>query len=496
MKFLTDPSVKRGIRDLIYDCFLDKDSVHRSAILTLSGLENYKGLIQIDQKLEAFTDDFYALLIENFEKELSFQNTHIIIFLEHIKANKWYKNEDDEKFIEQAIAQLEQAQVTTQTIRDQISKTSRLDESDNQLDEEQYNSIVKWLTKGKLVFILGREINLCGRQNDQAKEPKSWKPESGYPPSGRELAEYLARTCPIPYLGREEVRCPLREGRQLDRLEEQPELLVQKAVLTCPYSNQKLAVGIDLPYWSECIALHSGDEEVSERLSSLFQRKFTPTPLHTFLAELPTKLKNKGFPNPYQLIVTTNYDDVLEKTFESKQEPFDVLSYIAKGTSDKERGKFRHRTSEDLQKNRQGKVITKPKTDRNCSPENQTVILKIHGALDRTDGEDGFVITEDNYIDYVTRAEISSGIPSNIESKLKNSYLLFLGYDLSDWCMRAILDCIWKEARINPHQKSWAILFDAGKLDRKLWHRSNVDILNVSLEKFIAELNKRLEAIS
>ena len=46
------------------------------------------------------------------------------------------------------------------------------------------------------------------------------------------------------------------------------------------------------------------------------------------------------------------------------------------------------------------------------SVEKRSIILKIHGAIDRQNsGRDSFVITDDNYIDYLTRADISSLVP-------------------------------------------------------------------------------------
>ena len=40
------------------------------------------------------------------------------------------------------------------------------------------------------------------------------------------------------------------------------------------------------------------------------------------------------------------------------------------------------------------------------------MILKIHGAIDRLRPErDSYVITEDNYIDYLTRTDVSTLMP-------------------------------------------------------------------------------------
>jgi len=61
------------------------------------------------------------------------------------------------------------------------------------------------------------------------------------------------------------------------------------------------------------------------------------TSLHRFLATLPAVLRAEGCP-PYQLIVTTNYDDVLERA-QVAGEPFDLVWYAAEG---EQRGKFWH----------------------------------------------------------------------------------------------------------------------------------------------------------
>ena len=58
--------------------------------------------------------------------------------------------------------------------------------------------------------------------------------------------------------------------------------------------------------------------------------------------------------------------------------------------------------------------------------------LKVHGAVDRGPQRDGFVITEDHYIDYLTRTEISR-VPVMLAQTLKWTHFLFLGYSMRGW---------------------------------------------------------------
>jgi hypothetical protein len=76
------------------------------------------------------------------------------------------------------------------------------------------------------------------------------------------------------------------------------------------------------------------------------------------------------------------YDDVLERAFREADEPFDLVIYLAEGSN---RGKFLH-----MAPNGRSQVIDVPKTYRDLSLDDRSVILKIHGAVDRSspDGED------------------------------------------------------------------------------------------------------------
>ena len=102
--------------------------------------------------------------------------------------------------------------------------------------------------------------------------------------------------------------------------------------------------------------------------------------------------------------MTTNYDDALERAFRAAGEEFDLVWYVAE-TED--RGKFLH-----LPPDGEPWLITRPNEYCDLSLEDRTVILKIHGAIDRLRPErDGFVITEDHYIDYLTRTDVSTLMP-------------------------------------------------------------------------------------
>jgi hypothetical protein len=121
------------------------------------------------------------------------------------------------------------------------------------------------------------------------------------------------------------------------------------------------------------------------------------------------------------------------------------------------------------------------------------VILKIHGAVDRVNAEgDSFVITEDHYIDYLTRTDISNLLPVTLAAKLRRSHILFLGYGLRDWNLRVILHRIWQERKLT--WKSWAIQRAPDPIEKEFWRQRGVDILYVNLGEYITALSERMQA--
>ena len=302
-----------------------------------------------------------------------------------------------------------------------------------------YERITHALVDGRVVPLLGAGVNLCGRPQQE-----SWQ-RGRYLPSGHELASYLA----------EKFDYPSDEA-------------------------------VDLVRVSQFASVMEGSGPLYEKLRNLFDADYPPTSLHQFLASLPAALRRRGYAPKYQLIVTTNYDDVLEKAFQAVGEPFDLVSYIADG---EERGKFLHRPP-----NEEPRLIEIPNQYLDLSLDRRTVILKIHGAIDRHNAErDSYVITEDHYIDFLTRTDISNLLPITLAVQLRKSHFLFLGYGLRDWNLRVILHRIWGEQKLT--YKSWAIQLNPDNLDCEFWHKRDVEILNIRLEDYIAELTKRIEAL-
>ena len=229
-----------------------------------------------------------------------------------------------------------------------------------------------------------------------------------------------------------------------------------------------------------------GTGPLNEELHGLLNADFAPTPVHTFIAALPGTLNRAagGRLARYPLVVTTAYDHGLEQAFERAGEPFDMVSYVAEGV---DRGRFVHTPPDG-----RAKTIDKPNKYLGIS-EQRTTIVRLHGALDRVDSTHShFVITEDDFLDYLVGGDISNLVPVTIAARLRRSHFLFLGYSLRDWNMRVILRRLWGEQRLS--YKSWAVHSGVPEsVERSLWRDRGVDVLDVQLADYLSTLWQRAE---
>jgi hypothetical protein len=293
----------------------------------------------------------------------------------------------------------------------------------------------KRIGDGKVIPFLGAGANLCDRPM-----LAEWAP-GPYLPSGGELAGYLAA----------EYEYPGADSRDLVRVAQYVDLIT------------------------------GGEGALFDELRPLFTGIYEPNRLHRWLASLPAQQRASNPASGYQLIVTTNYDDVLERAFADAGEPIDIVYYAAEAD---EPGRFIHVSPDGNRR-----TVPKHNEYRGLDLQQRPVILKIHGAIDRReDADDNYVITEDHYIDYLAHGSIAKLMPAYLMARMRNSHFLFLGYAMRDWNLRVILHYIWS------HQArrfgSWAIERDPDPIDEKFWERHRVEILEARLEDWVDAMSQ------
>jgi hypothetical protein len=254
-------------------------------------------------------------------------------------------------------------------------------------DEAHYEMIADRILAGAVVPFLGAGVDLCGRPDSE-----SWK-LGRYLPSGSELAAYLASKGRYPYKDRTDL---LRVSQYFDVM--------------------------------------LGNGPLYQLLHAVFDADYAPTPVHRLMASLPSLIRGRSSTEPkfFPLIVTTNYDDLLERAFKDAGEEYDLVSYIADGPK---AGRFLHTSPDGL-----ARVIGRPNSYTELRGDERPVIAKIHGAVGRgAHDRDSFVITENDYIDYLSRTDLAQLIPVRVAKRMRKSHFLFLGYSLRDWNLRVIL---------------------------------------------------------
>ncbi len=116
----------------------------------------------------------------------------------------------------------------------------------------------------------------------------------------------------------------------------------------------------------------------------------------------------------------------------------------------------------------------------------------MHGAVDRREpGRDQYVITEDDYIEFLARMTKNKAIPAIFAEPFQTRPFLFLGYGLYDWNLRVVLNRIEKDLRRRKGIRSWAIQYKVKPLEQRFWQERGVEVYDMAIEEFVQELKTR-----
>ena len=192
--------------------------------------------------------------------------------------------------------------------------------------------VVRAVLDGRVVALLGAGANLCGRPPNTAWE------RDRYLPSGAELASNLAAQFDYP-------------GSDLD----------------------------ELGRISEYAYVMTGSGPLYDQLHRIFDADYAIGPLHRFLASLPARLREAGRPHG----CAADPDDQLRRRARARVPGGRRAVRRGRATSPtaSSRGKFVH----SAPGRRADRGRRAPNEYRALRPEERTVILKIHGAVDRAD---------------------------------------------------------------------------------------------------------------
>jgi hypothetical protein len=315
--------------------------------------------------------------------------------------------------------------------------------------ESHYRRVAKAFSRGNLIPVLGAGA-------PAAPDGTPWEPGSGRLPSAADLAHALAERFTVD------------------------------------------SDSADLAEVAQRVLAAEGAKPLERALRDLLLRDpLEPAPVHHALARLVGRLRAEESES-YPLLVTTTYDTALERAFEKAGEPFDLAVCIASG---KDRGRFLHIPWYDAE-DRAVEPIARPNEYVEFPIDDygdlsRTIILKVHGGgmHDAPPGLEvptGFVITEDDYIGFLSESPVENLVPTQLLTKLRDSNFLFLDYTVHEWSLRVFLRRVWHEGE--PGATSWAVEEGADDVDDDFWRTLEVERFSVPPADYLADLERFLSA--
>jgi hypothetical protein len=349
-----------------------------------------------------------------------------------------------------------------------------------------YGFIANGLNAGKVVPFFGAAASAVYRPLDE-----TWKRGKPFMPFGSELATSLASAAGYSALDAaydlafDEIFRAVR-GIAANVPEDQA-----KATLA-PVLRKHMGASPDLALiasWAEHV---QGDREaLNLELRQSFAVECDPGLLHTRLASVPGTA----------LYITTNYDDLLEKAL-APRKPHVIVDRGKKGLwVSPAGGKARQVASTGAELYT---LLNDPDTQQPSHP----ILFKMHGGVDKAIAQnDSYLITEEDYVDFLGRAS-GSYLPPYINGLLEGKNFLFLGYSLEDWNVRVILrkllnranetrDCRLINSQTNDSDTSmsqggevrfWAIVRGRSDVEQEIWHAQNLNIYSMDLCEFTKNL--------
>lgn len=319
------------------------------------------------------------------------------------------------------------------------------------ITDVQWDGIIEEIHLGGCVPFLGAAVNVS---------------REGYEglPLGRDVAIHLLKA--MLKLKQEELDSLVKDEK--DILEK---VKVYERLANSPrYKDLTQAQFYNLARVALHVQLELNDEKSFLRLlkSIIAEEECKPSLILNTLAQLP-----------FKLIITTNYDQLMEKALDLHNRAYKIISQPKDGFSPKD----------------------KKKIDDKLREYDGLTLYKIHGTFSIRDklsyisgstASPQVIITEDDYISYLTVIGAKDrGMPDEVKAQIARNPLLFLGYGLEDWDFRTIFKSIIEPLPKNDKRHSFAIQKNPSEFWIKFWDKKNVSICDFDLYVFIAELERR-----
>lgn len=287
-------------------------------------------------------------------------------------------------------------------------------------------------------------------------------------PPYRIINDNLNRGLVIPFLGAgASLRIKPADSTKTDYLPSGAELATQLAEKADFPKNET----IDLAKVAQYYSLIGGRSPLYRDLHSIFDHDYPITPLHSYLASIDKPM----------LIVTTNFDDLMERSLIEQNRKFDVVIHTCDPDNMGDKLLWIEHGQEKPVEVQPNKLY--------IDLDTVTVVYKMHGGINRqAPDRDQYVITEDDYIDFLTRMTKNKAIPAIFAEAFQLRHFLFLGYSLRDWNLRVVLNRI-QASRRSSDITSWSIQFKPSIMECNFWQNRGVKVFDMALDDFVQSIS-------
>ena len=310
-----------------------------------------------------------------------------------------------------------------------------------------------------------------------------------YPPTAGELAELFSQLSS--YTRFKQVARMIRERLPGDILSASDEELIEMLKLVA--SESRIANPPD-----PLTSITGYYESVSDRTAlwnnlSFIGTKTTPSKTHKLLAAAGKRyLAQTDLFDDY-LIITTNYDCLMEAALDTLNVPYAVL--VTRRSDQKVLVRFSNKIHNAARLNEKNSEKQYPNYFNLSKPMKLVVLYKIHGCLnpDFKVTDDGIVISDSDYINYISQMGTNQGvIPAYVTSLMENKRFLFLGYSLSDWNVRSIYETLKKKRIRDKNIRDFAVMHRVEEYEKVFFDNNNIQIIRADLNSYVDGILQRL----
>ena len=314
--------------------------------------------------------------------------------------------------------------------------------------------------------------------------------------SASSLAERLAKDASFDHFAKARQRIMELTGRRDWNADQLTQVLRAMATLTGVGSE-----GPDLLVASSYYEYKLERDPLFNELRTIFRPAlaFEPSKTHLLVADTASEYLNKprsGLPSDY-LIITTNYDTLMEDALTRRGVPYYVLSASREGRAT--RVAFSSscerylgieasllRQVEDLA----GATAPVNYEGPQFRTKSLAVIYRIHGDLG-VEKPDNIVISDEDYVNFLSLNGKNGAIPNNVITLLRGKGLLLLGYSFRDWSVRSLHKTMTANRGALPSDVADnAVMTDVFKYETGYFKKKQINILETPLDLFCDRINE------